>query len=55
LPVPTERETYVLAQGLPVYRVLYRRNSHRLPPLQQLLQDNPQGLEDPVEGVDNPA
>ncbi|MFZ0409401.1 MAG: tRNA (guanosine(46)-N7)-methyltransferase TrmB [Cyanobium sp.] len=26
LGVPTERETYVLNQGLPVYRVLYRRN-----------------------------
>ena len=47
LPVPTERETYVLAQGLPVYRVLYRRNSHSLPPLNT--------LEDLLEGVDNPA
>jgi tRNA (guanine-N7-)-methyltransferase len=55
LPVPTERETYVLAQDLPVYRVLYRRNSHSLPPLQQLLQDLPESLEDPDEGVDNPA
>jgi tRNA (guanine-N7-)-methyltransferase len=26
LAVPTERETYVLSQGLPVYRVLYQRN-----------------------------
>jgi tRNA (guanine-N7-)-methyltransferase len=25
LPVPTERERHVIAQGLPVYRVLYRR------------------------------
>ncbi len=47
LPVSTERETYVLAQGLPVYRVLYRRNSHSLPPLKT--------LEDLLEGVDNPA
>ncbi|MFO8238600.1 MAG: tRNA (guanosine(46)-N7)-methyltransferase TrmB [Prochlorococcaceae cyanobacterium] len=29
-PVATERETHVLRQGLPVYRVLYRRN--RQPP-----------------------
>ena len=47
LPVPTERETYVRGQGLPVYRVLYRRNSHSLPPLKT--------LEDLLEGVDNPA
>ena len=31
LPVPTERETYVLGQGLPVYRVLYRRTAASLP------------------------
>jgi tRNA (guanine-N7-)-methyltransferase len=55
LPVPTERETYVLAQGLPVYRVLYRRNSHNLPTLQQLLDEQLEDLEDPDEGVDNPA
>jgi len=30
LPVPTEREAHVLSRGLPVYRVLYRRNG--LPP-----------------------
>ena len=36
LPVPTERETYVLGQGLPVYRVLYRRNGAALPPLAEL-------------------
>ena len=47
LPVPTERETYVLAQELPVYRVLYRRNRRSLPPLAT--------LEDLLEGVDNPA
>ena len=31
LPVPTERERHVLAQGLPVYRVLYRRSAAPLP------------------------
>ena len=31
LPLPTERENHVLGQGLPVYRVLYRRN-HAAPP-----------------------
>jgi len=54
LPVPTERETHVLGQGLPVYRVLYRRNSHNLPPLESL-EDRLEDLEDPDHGVDNPA
>ena len=31
LPVPTERETHVLQQGLPVYRVLFQRNDNPLP------------------------
>ena len=31
LPLPTEREQHVLAQGLPVYRVLYRRNGSAPP------------------------
>ena len=31
LALPTERETHVLSQGLPVYRVLYRRNASPLP------------------------
>jgi tRNA (guanine-N7-)-methyltransferase len=31
LPVPTERETYVLQQGLPVYRVLFERNEQPCP------------------------
>ncbi len=31
LPLPTERETYVLERGLPVYRVLYRRNAAPAP------------------------
>lgn len=38
LPVPTERETYVLAQDLPVYRVLYRRNTAPPPPPESLEQ-----------------
>jgi len=36
LPVPTERERHVLAQGLPVYRVLYRRNQAAVPALEHL-------------------
>jgi tRNA (guanine-N7-)-methyltransferase len=36
LPVPTERESYVLDQGLPVYRVLFRRNAAPLPELATL-------------------
>jgi tRNA (guanine-N7-)-methyltransferase len=36
LPVPTERERHVLAQGLPVYRVLYRRNHAVVPALEHL-------------------
>jgi tRNA (guanine-N7-)-methyltransferase len=46
LPVPTERETHVLAQGLPVYRVLYRRNALPPPP--------PGALEQAVRRTDNP-
>jgi tRNA (guanine-N7-)-methyltransferase len=37
LPVPTERERHVMAQGLPVYRVLYRRSAAPLPPLEPLM------------------
>ena len=47
LPLPTERETYVISQGLPVYRVLYERNSAPLPTLQT--------LEEWLEAADNPA
>jgi tRNA (guanine-N7-)-methyltransferase len=43
--VPTERETYVLEQGLPVYRVLYERNETPLPSLQE--------LEQQLEAADN--
>jgi tRNA (guanine-N7-)-methyltransferase len=47
LAVASERETYVLAQGLPVYRVLYQRNDRKLPPLTS--------LEDRLETIDNPV
>ena len=47
LPVPTERESYVLNQGLPVYRVLYTRNEAPLPELK--------ALEQWLEATDNPA
>ena len=36
LPIPTERETHVLNQGLPVYRVLYRRTGATPPSLSEL-------------------
>ena len=36
LPVPTEREQYVQAQHLPVFRVLYRRNHRQSPLLEEL-------------------
>ncbi|MEY3751035.1 MAG: tRNA ((46)-N7)-methyltransferase TrmB, partial [Cyanobacteriota bacterium] len=45
LPVPTERETYVLNQQLPVYRVLYERNEAALPELAL--------LEEWLEAADN--
>jgi tRNA (guanine-N7-)-methyltransferase len=47
LPVATERETLVLRQGLPVYRVLYRRNEAPVP--------SPQALEAGLGATDNPA
>jgi len=47
LPVPTERERYVLEQNLPVYRVLFRRNTSPLPSISD--------LEQSWEQVDNPA
>jgi tRNA (guanine-N7-)-methyltransferase len=37
LPVPTEREQHVAARGLPVYRVLFRRNAAPPPPLEPLV------------------
>jgi tRNA (guanine-N7-)-methyltransferase len=53
LAVPTERERYVLAQGLPVYRVLVRRNGQPPPPLEHLEQLEP--LETALEAADNPG
>ena len=50
LAVPTERETYVLSQGLPVYRVLYERNEEPLPELKQL----EQWMEAADKQTDNP-
>ena len=47
LPVPTEREQYVLDQGLPIYRVLYRRNQSPLP--------DAEDLERRWQEIDNPA
>ncbi len=47
LPVPTERERYVLDQGLPVYRVLYERNAAPLP--------EREALEQWLEAADNQA
>ena len=47
LPVATERESLVLRQGLPIYRVLYLRNEAPVP--------SPQALEDGAGGTDNPA
>ena len=45
--MPTERERYVKEQGLPVYRVLYRRNNQPLPKREE--------LEIAWQRVDNPA
>ena len=47
LPIPTERESYVLEQGLPVYRVLFRRNQQSKPALPD--------LEKRWQAIDNPA
>jgi tRNA (guanine-N7-)-methyltransferase len=47
LPLPTERERHVLAQGLPVYRVLYRRNDAPVP--------TPAELEALARAADNPG
>jgi tRNA (guanine-N7-)-methyltransferase len=55
LPVPTERERHVLAQGLPVYRVLYARNGLPPPPLALLQQRLGETLEQSPEAADNPA
>ena len=55
LPVPTERERHVLAQDLPVYRVLYARNALPPPPLALLQQRLAETLEQSPEAADNPA
>jgi tRNA (guanine-N7-)-methyltransferase len=55
LPVPTEREQHVLAQDLPVYRVLYRRNAQPPPPLAAVQQQLAETLELGPDGTDNPA
>jgi tRNA (guanine-N7-)-methyltransferase len=52
LALPTERERHVLAQGLPVYRVLYHRNGIAPPALEQL-QEAMQARA--TEAADNPA
>lgn len=49
LPVATEREGQVLAEGKPVHRSLYRRNNAPLPPLADLEAH----LEPTTSGVDN--
>ena len=50
LPVPTERERYVMEQTLPVYRVLYRRNPHPLPERRRL-ENQWQEIDNPADGV----
>jgi len=50
LPLPTERERYVLDQGMPVYRVLYERNEAPLPELSTL----EQWLDAASDPADNP-
>ncbi len=49
LPVATEREAQVLAEGKPVHRSLYRRNGAPLPPLADLEAH----LEPTTRGADN--
>ena len=50
LPVPTERERYVLEQALPVYRVLYRRNQQPLPDHTDL-EKRWQEIDNPADGI----
>ena len=54
LPVPTERERYVLGQGLPVYRVLYRRNQNP-PPGTDDLERRWQEIDNPAETTPQPS
>ena len=50
LPVPTERERYVLEQALPIYRVLYQRNRKPLPD-RGALENQWQEIDNPADGV----
>ena len=50
LPVPTERERYVLEQALPIYRVLYQRNRQPLPD-RGALENQWQEIDNPAEGI----
>ena len=50
LPVPTERERYVLEQALPIYRVLYQRNRQPLPD-RGALENQWQEIDNPADGV----
>jgi len=50
LPVPTERERYVLERALPVYRVLYRRNQQPLPDRTDL-EKRWQEIDNPADGI----
>lgn len=54
LPVPTERERHVLAQGMPVFRVLYRRNGQAPPALDQL-EEAAERERRRLEAADNPG
>jgi len=47
LAVPTERERHVLARGLPVYRVRYRRHHGPVPAL-----EDPQAIHNPRVAID---
>ena len=50
LPLPTERERHVLAQGLPVHRVRYHRNRQPPPPLESLQVSEPTASGAPAPG-----
>ena len=54
LAVPTERERYVTEQGLPIYRVLFKRNQHQLPQL-TLLESRWQEIDNPAEAISQRA
>ena len=54
LPVPTERERYVLDQDLPVYRVLYRRNQNPAPATDDL-ERRWQEIDNPAETTPQPS